>query len=88
MIQIKKIHKEIWQNIFEIIDEDNQHHDRDTERRVKKYLTNNTDKITPYQTTDIRRLWENLGIDQFINFQEINKNKINENKHPWRYQNQ
>lgn len=70
----EKAHQEIWQKNLKISDE-NQQYDLDTERRVRKYLNSNINKITPYQTSHIKRLLENLGINQLINLEEI-KTKI------------
>lgn len=48
---IEKKHREIWQNIFKISDEENKQYDPETGRRVRDYLNNNTDPITPHQTS-------------------------------------
>lgn len=76
----EKEHRKIWQNIFKKSDEENQQYDPGNERLVRQCINNNSDQITPYQTSEIDR-FHNQEIDQLITLDEIkNNDQIYKNK--------
>lgn len=51
----EEAHRNIWQNTFKMTDEENDQYNRENEVRVEEDLSNNTNKISPYHTSDLTR---------------------------------
>ena len=77
------LYRNIWQNIFEIPDEENRNFDAENENRVRDFLRQNRDNILPYQFVDLSRLDERNILTRPVQSQDI-KNIIHnfKNKAP------
>lgn len=64
-------HRSIWQEVFKISSQENAEYDREIEAEVERYLENNQDKITTFQTSDLNRLRSYNHIDTLISQVEI-----------------
>lgn len=70
-IHKKRVHRQVWQDVFKISDLENQQYDRQAEITVREYLNNNNYKITVHQTSDINRLQNNSLLIQPITLEDI-----------------
>ena len=54
-----ELHRQFWQNVFQINPEENINYDQQHENEINTYINNNIERIKPFESADLTRLSQN-----------------------------
>lgn len=79
--ETEEAHRKIWEEVFNIRQEEIAQYDETTEREVEEYLLSNEEKRTIYDLSDLRRLQGRYDVDSLITT-EIITTIVIQKQHP------